>query len=241
MIQAFMMAGGNKKLSIEFVGGYAIGFAGTTADKIISLISLTGGVDTQPREGDIVLVANGSSYAWWLYPGYAYLPTGYTSLFSGSASGQDITPAQISYKIMGSIPDTSLTIPGGTGHTRSAGTCAVMVFRNVDIEYPFDTAIVTANTANSAIPNPPAITPYFNGAMIVAGGLGANAYTGGGYSSSDLSNFFTAYGSDDHDSHVGVGIHEWTGGVFDPSPFTFNTTDSENNSAIGFTLALKPQ
>lgn len=223
---------------IEFVGSYVLGYAGTTSAKEVSLISLTGGIATQPSEGDIVVCVVGASEFYGR--GDAYLPTGYTQLYYGKATDTRIAKIRVCYKIMGSTPDTSLRIAGGTEDQDFAGVCGVMVFRGVDLTNPFNVSILTAAITNTAKPNPPAITPTTNGAIIVSGGVGAYASTGGGYTSSDLENFKTTYGSDDYDVSIGIGIKTWTSGTFDPAQFTFNTSDSTDNAAIGFSLALKP-
>lgn len=223
---------------IDFVGSYVIGYAGTTSTKVVSLTALTGGIASQPAEGDIVLcIVGGQAFSTI---GDAFLPTGYTQLYYGTATDTRITKMRVGYKIMGSMADTSLSIVGGTDSDLIAGTCGVMVFRGVNLAAPFDVSILAAATLNTARPNPPAITPTTNGAIIVSGGVGSYSSSGGGYTSGDLENFKTAYGSDDYDSSIGIGMKTWTSGAFDPTQFSFNIADSTNSSAIGFSIALKP-
>lgn len=222
--------------NIEFVGGYTEAYDGTTSDKVISLESLTGGLDTKPSEGDIVVVINGA------YGEYgANLPTGYTQVLSNTYGRYYRVSAKLAYKFIGGTPDTSLIIPGGTGGTDMGGSTSILVFRNVNTVTPLDVSAVYYTASNTVKPNPPSITPVTTGAVIIAGGVGG--YNNGVqlFTSSDLTNFISSCGDDNFDCTTGIGYKEWISGAFDPAQFGFTGTDSSNNSSIGYTIALRPK
>lgn len=227
---------------IQFVGGYSEGFNGGTSDRVISLTSLTGGLASQPSAGDIVIAVNTSQNALNAFVGDAKAITGYTSIMYQSARTPDINHetsiGRVSYKIMGSTPDTSLTIAGGTGDTSCAGSISLLVFRGVNQTTPIDTTLsYTLTASGTAKANPPSITAS-NNAMIVAGGTGAYHNGTATYTSSDLTGFITSLGSDDYNVISGIGYHLSTGVAFDPAQFG-NAADASDYTCIGFTVALK--
>ncbi|MDD5359498.1 MAG: hypothetical protein PHI79_08120 [Sulfurovaceae bacterium] len=233
------MCGAVKK-GIKFVGGDTIGFEGLTTDKIISLASLVGGIDTQPRAGDIVMVINGTVGGGAARN--AILPTGYTELFSNTAGNSNhyYAGAKMCYKVMGGTPDTSLIIPGGTGSTSSAGSISFLVFRNQN-GTPIDVASQYYLINNSALANPPSITPITNGAVIICAGVAGHGAGEQTFTSSDLTNFVSSGFNDSLDCTSGIGYKEWTGGAFDAAAFGFTTTDSTNYGSCAYTIALRPK
>jgi len=231
---------GGSSSDITFVGGYTEGIEGTISDVNISLTSLTGGTDTQPSAGDIVVVINGSSQ-YVVYTGTANLPTGYTNI-----SGEDVrsdtasSHGRVSYKVMSATPDTTLTIPGGTGNANCAGSVSILVFRGVDQLTPLDVVYQKSLITNTVKANPPSITPSTPGAVIVAGGVGAHIRGTQTFTSSDLTNFISSGEDKIVDCTTGIGYKEWTTGAFDPIQFGFTSSDSVDFSSIGYTIALRP-
>ncbi len=220
---------------IQYVGGYTVGYAGTTADVTITFGgSLTGGLASSASEGDLVLVYYGSGAS----TNIGMSITGYTELADiyANASQYD-TNFAVAYKVMGASPDSSFVIPLGTQSSLAAGAVAVQVWRNV----ASIAQIVTASKTNSVLAQPPAITPIVAGSFIVAGGAGAYAITGvGTYSSSNLTAFISSGGSAQTDLTVGLGYKEWTSGTFTPAQFTFSISNSTDFSCVSATLILVP-
>jgi len=226
---------------ISYVGGYAVGITGsasTTTD--VALTSLTGGSDTAPSAGDLVVVFYGTGSA--SPSGQAItVNSSYTNLTRLTVNATYVTRLIVGYKIMGSTPDTvvnvSQTFAGG-----NAGSVSVHVFRGVSSTTPLDVTSTTATDGNTVLANPAAITPATAGAWIVAGGAGAHNGGVDTYSSPDLSNFQSVGGPNStNDSTIGSGIYtSWTSGAFNPGAFTFSDSNSSQFSTASYTLALRP-
>lgn len=229
----FLQASGTDVLP-EYVGGRTDGFAGTLSDRSISLTSLTGGIASSPSEGDVVIVyfATGSIAKRSLGI------TGYTLLAREFSSDSNSTNFVVACKVMGSTPDTSLTITGGTFDVNGAGAVAVQVWRNVNTTLPVDLVMPPVNTPNTFLPNPPAISPTGYNAVVIAGGGGAYAGSDANYSSSNLENFLSTSGRDTYDAIVGMGS-KLVSGTFAADAFTASVGDSGSNSCASFSLALR--
>jgi hypothetical protein len=145
----------------------------------------------------------------------------------------------VAWRVMPSTPDFRLQLsPAGSGNGAAA---LIFVFRGVDPANPFDVTSTTATGTNSVLCNPPAITPITNGALIVAGGVGAHNNGTKTFTSSDLDNFATRASIDtNNESTIGAGLKEWTSGAFDPAAFGFSGTNSTSYSWAAVTLALRP-
>jgi hypothetical protein len=222
---------------IQYVGGYTEGFVGTTSDVTITFGgNLTGGVDSSASEGDFVLVwfATGSKQNRDLVvSGYTEI----TELYSDDTRGVNLV---VAYKVMGSTPDSTFVLTGGTVHTSDAGAVVVQVFRGVDTALPFDVTTATATGDNDGRASPPAITPATDGALIVAGGAGGHNGGSAVYSSSDLTAFRSVGQDDSYDVTVGAGYYKWTSGAFNPARFTDSGLNSTLASWAAATLALRP-
>jgi len=224
------------KSGIQYVGGYVVGFFGTTSEVTITLTSLTGGLASSPAAGDIVIVYFGTGST----ADQNLVVSGYTEVVELYANSTYDTNLVVAYKFMGVTPDTSFTLTGGTLNTSDAGAVAVQVWRNVNAVTPLDVTQTTATIPLSVLANPPAITPITGGAVIVAGGAGAHVNGTQIFSSSDLTAFISAGGSDTRDVTIGLGYHVWTSGAFNPAAFTFSGSDSTLYSSAAVTLALRP-
>lgn len=221
---------------IQYVGGYVQGFSGQTTDRIITLTSLTGGLASAPAGGDIVIVYFGTGSV----VDRNLVVSGYTEiaeLYRGDTYDTNLVAA---YKFMGSNPDTSFTLTGGTLNIDDAGAIAVQVWRGVDETTPLDVTRTTDTGIDTVLCDPPAITPITSGAIIVAGGAGAHAGGTQTYSSPDLSGFISVGGNDVVDVTIGLGYTIWTSGTFDFAPFTFSGTDTVASTWASVTLALRP-
>ncbi len=225
---------------ITFVGGKSIGGLGTTADIVISLTDLVGGIGTKPVKGDVVIVAfsTGSTVNRDL------VIAGFTEIADLYADDTYDTNLAVAYKVMGDTPDTSVTLTGGSLNTADAYAVAIHVWRNVDPITPLDVTSTTATASNSGLANPPAITPVTQGAFVIV--IGAAAHASGTHyfasPESAVTTFFTAGADDTNDATVGMGVYrEWTSGAYDPAAFRLTVADSGSNSWAAVTMALRPR
>lgn len=132
---------------------------GLSADYAITL-------PTGLLEGDLVIVATGFYQKGNFNPGVVS-PAGYTEIVDLWADDSGDTNLSVSYKFMGAIPDTTVTVSGSANASYGAAS-AICVLRGVDQSSPLDVSSTTATGANSADANPAAITPVTNGALILA-------------------------------------------------------------------------
>jgi hypothetical protein len=206
------------------------------ATDLVTNFALTGGVDTLPRQGDIVIIA----VAIASVTNRAFNISGYTQIADLFQTDTEATNLFIGYKIMGATPDTSFTLTSGSYSTTQAGTVAVHVWRNIDQTTPLDVTPTTALHVSTIIPNPPSITPTTTKSVIIA--VGGAAHTGGvdTFGATYLSNFITIGNNSTDDSTVGMGSLAWTGGAYDPAAWTCTQATSTAFSAASATIALRP-
>jgi hypothetical protein len=141
-------------MAIELVGSTTAAASGS-----LSLTSLTGGIASAPAEGDIVFaVVAGSNSS-----DQDIAITGYTEVADlyANSTGFD-TNLGVFWKVMGSTPDTSVTIP-----SLSNVRAVVYVLRGVDTTTPMDATRTTVTRTNTGIPDPASITSVTANAMIL--------------------------------------------------------------------------
>lgn len=228
-------------MAITYVGGKGAGRVGTTSSVSVTLTSgLTGGSGGAPIAGDLVVVTVSTGTAGRSPALNVTTPSGYTALTAQctTATSFDVN-VQTCYKVMGSKPDTSVTIPA-TGNAADGQSYTIQVFRGVDPTTPMDVTPTYANQSGvSNIPNPAAITPVTSGAWIVVCAGGAAASTTA-YTASYLTNFLYFNGADTNDGQVGSGYYTgWTSGSYDPAAFGGGTVKA-TFSWGATTLALRP-
>lgn len=222
--------------NITYVGGYTEAFVGQTSDYTVTFGgNLTGGVASSASAGDLVIVYFGTGSI----VNNDLVVNEYKEIAELYADDTNDTSLVVAYKFMGSTPDTTFTLTGGTQGGTDAGAVAVQVWRNVDV-LPFDVVATTATGTNSVLCNPPAITPLTAGSYIVSGGAGGHLRGAQTYSSSDLTNFISSGENDTYDVTIGLGYKEWTSGEFNPAEFSFSGVNSSNYSWAAVTLALRP-
>lgn len=148
-------------MAIQYVGGTSAQ-GSTTYD--IDLTSLSGGIDTQPREGDVVIVSNGAVSA---LPGLDLNvnTAGFTRLKLVFQDESDDANIATSWKRMTSTPDTSINVDGNLSN--KAGTTTVQVWRGVDATNPIDVTTTTSKGADTCNGSPAAITPVTQGAVVI--------------------------------------------------------------------------
>lgn len=146
----------------------------------------------------------------------------------------------VNYKRMGATPDTNVTLPGTGGGGMSV---TIFALRGIHASNPLDVAVTTATGTNSALPNPPSITPVTAGAQITVHGGGASeeVFTNPGDLDTATNRFRSAgiLGATSGMSATGVGIKsDWSSGAFDPA--TWGGTTSTNRSWCAMTIAWRP-
>lgn len=226
---------------IEYVGGTTLGFVGGTVTGTVPLTGLTGGSDTQPRAGDLVVVA-------YCVATYNRAPTltisgnimGAYENLTGTVIGNNNndTVGVLFAEIMGATPDTSLT-RSATGNVSDGGGVIVMVFRNISATY-LDVPQQTASGGGGQ-PDPPPITPITPKSIVLSFGA-SNMWHGSDtdFVSSDLTEgFLNVKGTDSQPVRVGMGFKAWTSGEFDPELWSGGNTSPGTTWAAG-TIAIRP-
>lgn len=230
-------------LGIQFVGGTK-NSATTGANFASSLTGLTGGIDTQPRPGDLVIVytgiAAGSAITCGIDTGVS---TGWTSDLLPSANDVRDCTLKNFYKIMGPTPDTSVTCISGNNSSYSSMFAAI-VLRGVHQTTPKDVNSVGTNGINGAPINSAAITPVTAGACIVSGGIctgSSNAVTGVDTAPAGFTNLVARYlNTPSVDANIAIAIQlGWTSGAVDPGDFT-GATLGVDDSMAAISMAIRP-
>lgn len=233
-------------MAISYVGGVQGGRAGATTTTTQSLSgTLTGGTNTSPSAGDLVVVLCAAGADTTAAPSQNISGNNngaYTGLTAQSQLGGTYDSYhRVSYIIQGSTVDTTITIPS-SGSARNAQRWVVHVFRDVDSGTPMDATATYATGTATGRPNPAAITPVTSGAWIMAfyasaAGTGA-AYTAPTDFATDWLGGTTA---DTADCMTGAGYYTgWTSGSYDPAAITAGGTTGAADAWTATTVALRP-
>ena len=223
----------------DYVGGKTSAFAGTATALTVAIDSgLTGGSGAGASAGDLVLVCVGYGHQGGTPSPAVTTPSGYSTTTVQNADSSSDTRHQVSWKVMGGTPDTSVDIPA-SGDVRWATSYSIRVYSGIDGTTPLDVTSTYATGTGTGRANPAAITPTTAGALVVVFGSGAAATISADYTSSDLSAFVSARAADNLDSIVGSGHYAWTSGSFDPAQFGGGSTGA-GDSWVATTLALRP-
>jgi hypothetical protein len=231
-------------MALVYVGGTTGG--GTGASYTVSLNgTLTGGSDSSPSQGDIVLVAAGHGATASSAPTCSGNTMGaYTGVHNALYSNDTWdTNFRTFYMIQGATPDITLTI-ARTNNTTYGGATAVHVWRNVDQSTPIDITPTTnsANNQSASRPDAPVSnTPTMAGAIIIAAGTGMQTTAGSAFTiPANMTNGQSAF-FDGSTSDAGTFIASavWTSGTFNPDAVTGGTT-STSGSHASTTFALRP-
>lgn len=227
-------------MPISYVGGTTSTFVGATnGTQTISLTALTGGSNTSPSIGDVVILAyaTGSTADRSLTVSDAAYLDAATELYANGSTSD--TNFHVWYKVL-TAADTSVDV-SKSGSNSDASAVAIKVFRGVDTSTPLGVAATTATGTGTGRPNPPSITPVDTGSWIVTC-YGSAAATGAVYTSpADVTNFNSATSSDTTDAMVGMGTKtNWVSGAFDPAAISAGGTTGSGDSWAAVTLALKP-
>lgn len=233
-------------MAITFVGSH-VGTHAATSAQTVNFTNLRDESNAQPtlQQGDLVLVAveNAST----VNRTQAQLtPSGYTAAHTDDyRNDSNDSNFLVSYKVMGSTPDTSVAIPASNATTAGVGY-AIYVFRGVNtVGGPFDATTVVTGNINTGIANAAAITPVTAGAWIVVFGGAAVAagavFTNPAGMSATTNHFRSAtITSTTNDANIGGAIYTgWTSGAYDPAAFG-GSTSTNTGSWSAVTMALKP-
>lgn len=233
-------------MTISYVGGQAGGFLGTLSDQTITF-SLSGGSDSTPGAGDLVVVSYAigvgasSDLSMTIKNATA---TDYTlagsELYQAGSGNSRNTNLRVAYRFMPGTPETTCVL-SNTTDTSWPGTYTIHVYRGIDTVTPMDVTVTTATGQSTHLANPPSITPVTIGAWIQAIGAGASTTGVAVFTSSDLSGFISNAQIDGKESVIGSGYKsDWTSGAFDPAVFAGGGTDNANDSWAAVTLVLRP-
>jgi hypothetical protein len=216
-----------------YVGGVTDTFTGSaTGGNIVDISSIT-----DLTAGDIIIVVYCVGSASNRAPSlFAVEFTEITSLYANGT--QNETTLYVGYRISDGTEDSISLSP--TGNTYDAGSAVVKIWRGIDNTNPIDVTVTTSVNSSNQNPDPPAITPVSENALIiVAGGSAHDLGSSVSYTASGLSDFSSISGNDIRDSTAGLGAYyDWTSGSYDPSSWSL-TTDS-GSSSVAATIALRP-
>lgn len=235
-------------MAISFVGSYVGTHAATSAQSIaFSNLKDASGATPTLAQNDIVYVAVENATAAVNRGAGALVPSGYTAahtaLYNTDTNASNF---QVSYKVMGSTPDTSVAIPASNATTAGVAY-AIYVFRGVNTTTPHSATPTTAGAGNTGVANAPAITPTagdtgawivaFAGAAVAAGAV----FTNPAGMSTTTNHFRSAtITSTTNDANIGGALYTaWTSGAYDPAVFG-GSTSTNTGSWSAVTLALKP-
>ena len=219
-------------MAITYLGEVSVTHDGSVGGMTVSLTSLS------LQQDDVVVV--GFLLASNTDRSIGVNTAGYTEeaeLFANDTYDANLS---VSWKRMGSTPDSSVDVSGPGSSTHPARIIA-RGYRGVDTTTAMDVARTTATGTNGLLVDPPSITPTTSGALIVAWGCGAAnaAALSTAYSSSDLTDFTSGIVSNFYDLAYGVGHKSWTSGAFDAAAWT-GTETATTDSRASVVLALRP-
>lgn len=232
-------------MAITFVGSTT--GVGTGASYTVSLSgTLTGGSNTSPSPGDVVIAFTAFGHTASVAPSVSGNNNGsYTGVTAAHQYGNDSwdTCFRGMYMRQGSTVDTTLTITR-QNTTTYGGATVVMVWRGVDPDTPIDVTPTTAttNNAGTCIFNCPSIQPTTAGAVIIAAGAGTMPATSSDYTAiSGMDNFRTIKGDGSTaDTGVAAASIDWTSGAYDPAAVSGGTVNA-SGSWVGLSMALRPE
>jgi hypothetical protein len=213
-------------MALSFVGGKAIAFAGATTNQIVSLTDLSGGSNSAPQPGDIVIAVYGTSRNSGSDPGHAIVSAGYAEneRYFAVTAQQDIGLV-MAWKVMGVTPDTQIEVTGSQDGTY-ASALAVHVWRGAHQTMPFVQAETRSSGTGNSRPNPPSIVPAQGSTQVLAAGVGVTSGSMAALVAGTLSNFRTAFATDSIDCAIGLGSIAYTGAAIDPPVWTGGTANA---------------
>jgi hypothetical protein len=232
----------------SYVGGSIAVLGSTPTTYTITLTSLAGGVATAPSADDFVFVMFGHAdrtdrILTVTTPTYTQLTEGYIN--NTGATGQDLN-YYFGYKVLTSS-DTEIVVNNGVSITGRTSVYGVHVWRNIDTANPIDASLGVYLVTNAG-PRPfiPSVSPTNRNAVIIGGAIASMPNTvAGDFSTLFLNNFIeNSVVNVSSGSVIGLGSRIWKNNMQSPvylGTFTYTTTQSSTNTAVGASLALKPK
>ncbi|MEN6302262.1 MAG: hypothetical protein ABFD96_06015 [Armatimonadia bacterium] len=201
----------------------------------LDLTTLRGGIASAPAENDIVVVAHFACTGSDIDVGVS--TSGYAEEADLYANDNEDVNLSVSWKRMGSTPDTSVTTLLGGG----IRTAVAYVLRGVDTTTALDVTTTTATAINSGIADPPAITPITAGSRVVAiaaalSDSSSDITQPGGYGYAANVKNIGSYPN----AHLSVSSKTVFSGTENPGAVT-GVLDSTIFSWAAVTLAFRPQ
>jgi hypothetical protein len=223
-------------VAISFVGSKAFALTAIGGSTSVSLTDLktTSGVNASLAAGDLIIVAYSQGDANDVNPP---TPTGYDEDVDISSSDSfGFANLLVWKKFMPATPDATVSLP----NKASAGPAVcgtIYALRGVDINNPYDVAVVTATGQNTDRANPGSVTPATAGSWIMGIGAGVcfaggaiNLTNPGDWSSTTnhFKNNFDWTGTS-QSCQVATGIKtDWASGAFDAAAFTGGNNTSSS-------------
>jgi hypothetical protein len=233
-------------MAIEFVGSQIATLGNSTASSYtIATTGLTGGSDTQAREGDLLIVASGWASVNNGNPGVLDTTLSWTEPLDLWGDDTYDTNLSVAWAHANVTPPATISV-SASGATQDSSGAILFVFRGHDTTTPMDATPVGTQGANSNTPNPPAIVPATTGAATVAIGFGAFAnganrtITAAPTNYTGLRAMQSALGGT-YDFMGGMAYRlSRTGGVSE-DPVAFSVSGTANTSSwAAATLAIRP-
>lgn len=237
-----------RKAAIQYVG-QAINGSNDGNSYTVSLTSLTGGIDTQARAGDLVMVATGVTLESNTPFGPSITTSGYTSTAGQtqtSNGGLYATNAIFGYKTMGGTPDSTVAIAGyGTASNVSPyplNNAGVFVFRNAQVGTTGSESALTGNYGEAFAP--PTVTPQVAGSWVVVTGVANGSNLGNPANMTYYNNAWSIFNSASASPYVlSLGrfayYSGWTSGSFTPDVWGY--TSNSTRTWVAQTLVLRPK
>lgn len=219
---------------IQYVGGKQINF--NTAGSTFDFAGLTGGIASEADIGDLyIFFASAANLAGYVITAE---PVGYIGTIVNQTRSDVIGCSAIAAYGFFEAGTDDFTIETNTG----AANGGVVVYRGVNLTTPLDVATPAIwDSGDSNSPNPPAITPVTDGAMIVPLGFTSDNNATGDAPFTGAGNFTTRIATSGNDFQSASGEKLWTtaDGTFDPDPWLGGGGFSLS-AAIAATIALRP-
>lgn len=224
-------------MAISYVGGATNVSAGNT-DVSVSLTALTGGSDSVPSIGDLILFAYNIADADNVDLNLACNTTDFAEIADLFGNGTQDANLGVFWKLANG--ETAVVGEGSLGGTDTAIQGVVMVFRGVNTTTPFDVTSTTDQGTTGGLPNPPSIDWSTAGAWTVI--VGSNAHgsnTNGAFTAPTgyTTDFLTVGNQDTADGVIGMGYNPSPADPENPGAFADNVTGT---GWCAVTIALRP-
>jgi hypothetical protein len=230
-------------MALTYVGGTSGG--GTGASYTVSLnATLTGGSNSSPSAGDLILVFTGEANGASVTSTCSGNTAGAYSTIRAHQNQADSHDANLDsfYKFAGATPDTTLTITRGANNTTYGSSTVVHVWRGAATATPFNVTPTIAASANGSAANPAAITPTVAGSVVLYCGHASQlAASGTAFTTAGTYPISRKTDGSTGDSIVMASHYTaWTSGAYDPAAFAGSTT-ATTLGWVALTIVIAPE